>query len=485
MKKYTLLGHVFELEDQAHHFLVRYIERIENYARDNSISPEVIDDIKYSIIEKLYRHETPITEKQVLEIANSLWEPEVMFDEDADPAAPKKFSRNNRRNFGAIDREKPLIRWVCYRLAKSLNIPVRIVRLLFVVLTLLHGTSIFLYIILALFVPYRDKKKTTGKIGSILFELVRIALRLFVIFMLLPLVGGTLFGSWILFFTPEIANQSFTQRVPQYMYVTAGAITVSLLALLIGAIGWLFKQRRLNKTLAFLAVIVVLIGAVITAWTAYRTFMIVSNTWTTIQQTQTFPAQAWSWIVTIDIGVVWKRNHDWSLHDIMEVDLKVVPASWTEIVVSVDTLMRWMWDANVQKAADVLIPVEITANETGLSLLSNERMFSESVPFTLMRRTITIAVPTNKEVVFADLDHTIELSRGNQYSEFVTGDSKNGRGRYRFWSCQNDILVYDQLDNRFRCKNIIRDDDYEYNQDTPSGDSAPDSMTGASSVGDM
>jgi len=82
MKKYTILGHVFELEDQAHHFLVRYIERIEQYAKDHAITQDVVDDLKYNIIEKLYRHDTPITEKQVIEIANILGEPEVMFDED-------------------------------------------------------------------------------------------------------------------------------------------------------------------------------------------------------------------------------------------------------------------------------------------------------------------------------------------------------------------------------------------------------------------
>jgi hypothetical protein len=82
MKKYTILGHLFELDDRAHHFLVRYIERIEHYAKDHGITQDVVDDIKYNIIEKLYRHESPITEKEVLEIANALGEPEVMFDED-------------------------------------------------------------------------------------------------------------------------------------------------------------------------------------------------------------------------------------------------------------------------------------------------------------------------------------------------------------------------------------------------------------------
>lgn len=106
MKKYTLLGHVFELEENAYHFLVRYIDRIEQYAGKHGVSQEVIDDIKYSIIEKLYRFETPVTEKQVLEVANSLGEPEVMFDETADEGEEKTSRR--KRTF-LIDKEKPMI----------------------------------------------------------------------------------------------------------------------------------------------------------------------------------------------------------------------------------------------------------------------------------------------------------------------------------------------------------------------------------------
>lgn len=72
---------MFELEDNAYHFLARYIERIEEYSVKHAVAADVIDDIKYSIIEKLYAFETPITERQVIEMANSIGEPEVMFDE--------------------------------------------------------------------------------------------------------------------------------------------------------------------------------------------------------------------------------------------------------------------------------------------------------------------------------------------------------------------------------------------------------------------
>lgn len=106
MKKYTILGHLFELEDNAQHFLARYIERIEEYAKSHSISAEVVDDIKYNIIEKLYTYEAPVSEKQVMHIANTLGEPAVMFDENEDG---EQKTHAFRRAL-IIDKEKPLIR---------------------------------------------------------------------------------------------------------------------------------------------------------------------------------------------------------------------------------------------------------------------------------------------------------------------------------------------------------------------------------------
>lgn len=51
------------------------------------------------------------------------------------------------------------------------------------------------------------------------------------------------------------------------MYGVAVAMTLSFVVLSIGAIGALFKQRWLNKTLGLLATIILLVGAVVTIGT--------------------------------------------------------------------------------------------------------------------------------------------------------------------------------------------------------------------------
>ena len=50
------------MEDRAYSFLESYINRIDTYAKEQEISKDILEDIKYNIIEKLYTSPTPIKE---------------------------------------------------------------------------------------------------------------------------------------------------------------------------------------------------------------------------------------------------------------------------------------------------------------------------------------------------------------------------------------------------------------------------------------
>lgn len=115
MKTYTLLGHVFELEHRAYLFLSHYIKRIDDYVREHSIAPEIVEDLKYNIIEKLYTSKTPINEQYVMTVASDLGEPEAIFanGEDIEEANPKNLMEEW---FG---KNKPMLRGVCYWISKS------------------------------------------------------------------------------------------------------------------------------------------------------------------------------------------------------------------------------------------------------------------------------------------------------------------------------------------------------------------------------
>ena len=128
-----------------------YVERIRKYAQQHSISSDIIDDIFYNIIEKLYAGGVPVTEQYAITVANGIGEPDNIFGEaDSsldDASEPKKWK---------IQKDKPLIWGVCYWIAKSLGVSVTRVRILFLVLLLFRGSTFFLYIVLALFVPYKE-----------------------------------------------------------------------------------------------------------------------------------------------------------------------------------------------------------------------------------------------------------------------------------------------------------------------------------------
>lgn len=125
MKTYTLLGHIFELEHRAHLFLTHYIKRIDDYATEHTISSEIVEDLKYNIIEKLYASQTPISEQYVMTVASNLGEPEDIFGsgEEQTQQAPKNLMEEW---FGT---NKPMLRGVCYWIAKSFSLPIIVVRI--------------------------------------------------------------------------------------------------------------------------------------------------------------------------------------------------------------------------------------------------------------------------------------------------------------------------------------------------------------------
>jgi hypothetical protein len=60
------------MEDRAYSFLESYVNRIDAYAKEQEISKDILEDIKYNIIEKLYTSPTPIKEAFVMNLAENI-----------------------------------------------------------------------------------------------------------------------------------------------------------------------------------------------------------------------------------------------------------------------------------------------------------------------------------------------------------------------------------------------------------------------------
>lgn len=162
-------------------------------------------------------------------------------------------------------------------------------------------------------------------IGNVLFEIVRIAFWLFVLSAVLPLTLASFVGTGIMYFTPVIENQSIAAWIPQYMYVVGVLVSISFLLLSIGAIGALFKQRRINTTLGLLAAIVILFGAMVTIGTGYRTAMQAINHKTTVEQNVVFDGASISGDrVTIDMSHITDYADTWPFVGVGSADVRII-----------------------------------------------------------------------------------------------------------------------------------------------------------------
>ena len=97
----------FDMEKSAKDFFEKYISRIDKYAKSHKISDDVLDDIHQSILEKLFEIKWEVTQKKLVKIVNSIWEPEDIFDEESlwiDTPSKKPQIESKYR---------PRILWVC------------------------------------------------------------------------------------------------------------------------------------------------------------------------------------------------------------------------------------------------------------------------------------------------------------------------------------------------------------------------------------
>jgi phage shock protein PspC (stress-responsive transcriptional regulator) len=438
MKKIHLLGHIFEATENAYNFIESYVKRIEEYANQNDITKDIVEDIKYSIIEKLYRHETPIQEAQAIAIANSIGEPESIFDEMQQNTTLRKVK--NR-----LGKSRPIFWWVCYRIATSLNVSVRIVRII-ALITILFWFWPFIYAILALFAPYKDHKKTTGKIWSVVYEIIRIALWLLLLAILLPITIAILLSLSILLFTPSYDNQSITQLISPYMYRLIGAIALALLLLCIGAIWWLCKQKRISKTLALLSTIVIIWGWIAVWWLTYQKAIQIFENTNTSSQTITLSSTQFSGNkVSLDIDL--SKGNNSLLPSLALTHTTIVPTSWKEIILTIENTLRWSNDQQLQEVMQAYQPLAVTGSNNAISIKSSDKTFTKEVPFAFVQRHITISMPSDKEII---------LNRADWFREWLTRSTilyDNGKESWQITCADRTYYIYSAERNGFVCKN--------------------------------
>jgi len=169
------------MEDSAKEFLEKYISKIKKYAESHNVSDDLVDDIYQSILEKLFELKWEISQKKVVQIVNSIWEPEDIFEDDSEATLIQNTPELNRKNENKSDlkpyekrqktnwtrpRDKSILLWVCAMFGQATAIPTWIRRILailwswFFLAANMEEWFFFwrwVYVILALIFPIKDK----------------------------------------------------------------------------------------------------------------------------------------------------------------------------------------------------------------------------------------------------------------------------------------------------------------------------------------
>ncbi|WP_430814065.1 PspC domain-containing protein [Carboxylicivirga sp. RSCT41] len=157
----NISGHMFYIDDDAYSRLQAYLDKIDATFRKQESGEEIISDIESRVAEifneRINKETGVVTLEMVEEVISTMGEPE-QFEGDSEekksytPPTTMVFRKANRRFYRDIDNR--VLGGVCAGIAAYFDIDVVIIRVLFVVLTLLTwGGLPLIYLILWIALP--------------------------------------------------------------------------------------------------------------------------------------------------------------------------------------------------------------------------------------------------------------------------------------------------------------------------------------------
>lgn len=170
---YTIGGNTYNMSTEAATLLDKYLRRLEEYSNLNGYDPELLQDIKQRICEKLENYkDTEIPDWVVIALINDLGEAEEIFEYNENKkhySESTKQKMNNRIDDFAVymknifagkierDPQKWVIFGVCQWLWNLFKVDPVWWRLGFIFSVIFLGTWILAYIILAIVMPNAQK----------------------------------------------------------------------------------------------------------------------------------------------------------------------------------------------------------------------------------------------------------------------------------------------------------------------------------------
>jgi len=159
----NLNGQAYQVDEDAYTLLSAYLEQAKNNLLNNQDQAEILSDLEQAIADKLNTklnsHKTIITQKETNEIlkdmgpVESTHANEKVYDSQSNQSA-QDVSSNSPKKLYQI-REGGIISGLCNGIAAYLNINVTLIRVAFIILTILsHGIMLLIYSILVFVIPY-------------------------------------------------------------------------------------------------------------------------------------------------------------------------------------------------------------------------------------------------------------------------------------------------------------------------------------------
>jgi phage shock protein PspC (stress-responsive transcriptional regulator) len=160
----NLGGYSFNIDEDAYSELKRYLKNLELHFAEEESSSEILSDIESRIAElfrpKLTLYKQVITIDDVNNVISVLGAPEDISDNERTSAKDKFSSPGYHRMYR--DPDHRMIGGVCAGMGAYWNMDPWVVRLIFVVVTMLGGLGVLIYLILYIVLP--EARTTAQKI---------------------------------------------------------------------------------------------------------------------------------------------------------------------------------------------------------------------------------------------------------------------------------------------------------------------------------
>ena len=401
----------FKVESSAKDFLEKYISRIKKYAESHNVSDDLVDDIQQSVLEKLLDEKWEITQKKIVKIVNSIWEPEDIFEEDMEIQMPKEEKKSKKKY-------KPMILWVCAWLAELMKISVWIFRILFIFLIFTYTFGIWLYLVIFLIRFVTDRQWASDSISSMIKRIVsRIwdwirrlyKLFLFIIkwsFLILRSLLLILILIWLwvllyyLFFGFVKGNIDYITIFPWITKLWVIFWIISAFILLLASIGCMIKRKLSNTTSLIVAIwcgVLAVTIAVITISLIYTKINFIS--WADRKEVREKEILVLNPENPIHINV--SRIIEW--WDILITEnrfISVLPSDNDKIKVVYTFNFKWQWE-ELAKAVENISDIDYSWNWDILNIwLKNSEIFSKVTPFTPTTIEIELYLPKDLDFDF-------------------------------------------------------------------------------------